>query len=70
MTKTSFAIAILSAALAVPALAQTAAPAAASSDPIVAARAEQRAANSAYAQALIRLTPTAAPRWMRPWWPR
>lgn len=46
MTKTSFAAFLVAAFLAAPAMAQT--------DPIVAGRAELRAANSAYAQALIK----------------
>jgi len=54
MTRTLIATAVLSCVLAASALAQSAAPATAPADPIVAVRAEQRAANSAYAQALIK----------------
>jgi hypothetical protein len=53
MTKFSLAIAVIAAASCASALAQTAAPAA-SGDPIVALRAEKRAANTAYSQAVIR----------------
>jgi hypothetical protein len=45
---------LLSAAVAGPAAARTAAPAAASNDPVVQARAAQREANRVYAMALIR----------------
>lgn len=52
--KTTFAtLLLLAATLASPALAQTAAPAAADKDPFVQLREDQRAANTAYAVALI-----------------
>jgi hypothetical protein len=54
MKKTSLSTIVLIAALSGPAFAQTAAaPAAASNDPIVQMRADQRAANAAYAKGLL-----------------